>query len=70
MADSRASSSKVNPTNTSRSSSSEARKEYDRKRNASTVSLFEAFERWREFQDEHDLKTDKDVAEFSLKSLL
>ena len=70
MADSRASSSKVNPSNTSRSSRSEARKEYDRKQNASRVSLFEAFEWWREFQDEHDLKTDKDVVEFLLENFV
>ena len=70
MADSRASSSKMNPSNTSRSSQSEARKEYDRKRNASRVSLFEAFEKWREFQDKHGLKTDKDVAEFLLENFV
>ena len=62
MADSRASSFKPNP-NTSRFGRSEARKEYHKKRNASGVCLFEASER-RRFRDEHDLKTDKDVAEF------
>ena len=67
MADSRyrASSSKANP-NASRFTRSEARKEYDRKRNDSGVCLFKAFERWRAFQDELGLKTDKDVAEFLL----
>ena len=64
MADSKAPSSKPNP-NTSRFGRSEARKEY-KKWNASRVCLFEAFERWRAFRDEHGLKTDKDVAGFLL----
>ena len=61
MADSRAAS-----PNASLSGRSEARKGYDRKRNASRVCLFKAFERWRAFQDEHGLQTDKDIAEFLL----
>ena len=43
-------------------------KELQKKRNASRVCLYEAFERLRVFKDEHNLKSDKDVAEFLLNS--
>ena len=68
MADSVASSLDQNPSNTSRRIRSAARKEYDKKRDASKIFLFDAFERWRELKKEHNLKSDKDVAEFLLGS--
>ena len=43
-------------------------KKLQKKRNASRVCLYEAFETWRVFKDENNLKSDKDVAEFLLNS--
>jgi hypothetical protein len=40
---------------------SEARKQYESKRGASRVVLFDAFEKWREFREEHCSKTDQNV---------
>ncbi|XP_028408626.1 uncharacterized protein LOC114531170 isoform X1 [Dendronephthya gigantea] len=63
MADSDAPSSNINPSEISRHTRSEARREYDKKRDASKVCLFYTFERWRAFKEEHKLKTDQHVAE-------
>ena len=51
MADSVASSSDQTPSNTSHCSRSAARKEYDKKGDASKIFLFDAFERWRELKN-------------------
>ena len=66
MADSAAPSSDINPSEISHRTRSEARREYDKKRDASKVCLFDAFEKWRAFKEEHKLKTDQHVAEFLL----
>jgi hypothetical protein len=66
MADSGASSSAKNPSNTKRRCRSDARKVYDKKRDASRIFLLDAFERWRAFKQEHNLKTDQNVADFLL----
>ena len=66
MADSGASTSCQNPSSKISSSRSEARKQYETKRDASRVVLVDAFEKWREFREEHGLKTDQNVAEFLL----
>ena len=66
MADSGASSSAKSPSNTKRRCRSDARKVYDKKRDASKVFLFDTFERWRAFKEERNLKTDQNVADFLL----
>ena len=66
MADSGASCSGINPSNTKRRSKSEGRKIYEKKRDASRAFLFDAFERWRAFREEYNLKTDQNVANFLL----
>ena len=65
MGDSGASSSQGNPSSRFDKGSL---KKLQKKRNASRVCLYEAFERWRVFKDEHNLKSDKDLAEFLLNS--
>ena len=44
----------------------EARKEYDKKRDASRVFLFDAIERWRTLKEDKNFKTDQEVADFLL----
>ena len=48
------------------STSKGSRKEYYAARDASKIYLHGVFPRWREFKEEHKIKTDKDVAEVLL----
>ncbi len=66
MVDSSASSSAKNPSSTKCRCRSDARKVYDKKTDASKISLFDAFERRGAFKQEHNLKTDQNVADFLL----
>ena len=66
MADSGASSSSSNCLFTKPLSRSEARKAYEKKRNATRMFVCDAFERWRVFSKEHNLKTTQNVANFLL----
>lgn len=68
MADSSASTSHLSPSKTSRHNLSESGKEPRKRKNACRVGLYGAFEQWRSFKDEMNLKTDKDVAVFLLNS--
>ena len=58
MADSGTSSSRSNRPVTKPRGRSEARKTYEKKTNATRIFLCDAFERWRAFSEEHNLKTD------------
>ena len=41
----------------------ESSSEYNARRNATRVYLYEVFSRWREFREKYDLSRDADVAE-------
>ena len=66
MADPGAENSALNPSERTLRSTSAARREREKKRDATKVYLRDVYNKWREFKEENHFDTDQDVAEFLL----